>query len=151
MADEETTQDQDREPETPVEDETGAEAEDEVADDAEAAAEDEPRQGDEQREIPADEVTAGLGMRAAESRGQHRRKVRVGVVIRDVQDKTVTVEVQRQFAHPLYGKQVGRSKKYHAHDEANEYRRGDVVQIVETRPISKLKRWRVVDLIERPE
>ncbi|MFW6206426.1 MAG: 30S ribosomal protein S17 [Gemmatimonadota bacterium] len=90
-------------------------------------------------------------MRAAEHRGQHRRKIRVGVVVKDVQDKTVTVEVQRQFAHPLYGKQVGRSKKYHAHDEDNEYRRGDVVQIVETRPLSKTKRWRVEDLVERPE
>lgn len=101
--------------------------------------------------IPTDEISVQAGMRAAESRGQHRRKVRVGVVIKDQQDKTVTVEVQRQFAHPLYGKQVGRSKNYPAHDEENEYRRGDVVQIVETRPLSKTKRWRVAELIERPE
>lgn len=102
-------------------------------------------------EVPADRVSAGVGMRAAEARGEHSRKIRVGVVVKDVQDKTVTVEVQRQFAHPLYGKQVGRSKKYHAHDEEDQYRRGDVVQIVETRPLSKLKRWRVAKLIERPE
>ena len=101
--------------------------------------------------IPSDEVAIASGMRAAETRGQHRRKIRVGVVVKDTQDKTVTVEVQRQFAHDLYGKQVGRSKKYHAHDEENEYRRGDVVQIVETRPLSKTKRWRVEDLVERPE
>lgn len=101
--------------------------------------------------IPSDEVTVASGVRAAETRGQHRRKIRVGVVVKDVQDKTVTVEVQRQFAHELYGKQVGRSRRYHAHDEENEYQRGDVVQIVETRPLSKTKRWRVDDLVERPE
>jgi small subunit ribosomal protein S17 len=85
----------------------------------------------------------------APSRG--RRKARVGVVVSDKQDKTVTVSVERQFPHPLYGKQVKRTKKYHAHDEGNEYRVGDVVRIKETRPLSKTKRWRVVDLLERPE
>lgn len=101
--------------------------------------------------LPSEEIVVPAGIRAAETRGQHTRKIRVGVVVKDGQDKTVTVEVQRQFAHGLYGKQVGRSKKYHAHDEDNEYRRGDVVQIVETRPLSKTKRWRVEDLVERPE
>lgn len=81
---------------------------------------------------------------------RNRRKVRTGVVVSDLQDKTVTVRVDRQFPHPLYGKQVKRSKKYHAHDEQNEYQVGDVVQIQETRPLSKTKRWRVVELIERP-
>jgi small subunit ribosomal protein S17 len=66
-------------------------------------------------------------------------------------DKTVVVSVQRQFAHPLYGKRVKRQKKYQAHDELNEYRSGDVVVIEETRPLSKRKRWRVVRLVERPE
>jgi small subunit ribosomal protein S17 len=79
------------------------------------------------------------------------RKVRVGVVVADKSDKTVTVKVERRIAHPLYGKGVSRTKKYHAHDEKNEYRTGDTVRIMETRPLSKTKRWRVVELIERPE
>lgn len=81
---------------------------------------------------------------------RNRRKVRVGVVTSDRSDKTVTVLVERRFAHPLYGKGVRRSKKYHAHDEANEYRTGDTVRIVETRPLSRTKRWRVAELIDRP-
>lgn len=80
-----------------------------------------------------------------------RRKSRTGVVTSNKQEKTVTVSVERRFPHPLYGKQVKRTKKYHAHDETNEYRVGDTVRIVETRPLSKTKRWRVVELIERPE
>ena len=80
----------------------------------------------------------------------NRRKTRVGTVVSDKADKTVTVVVERRFAHPLYGKGVKRSKKYHAHDENNDYRSGDVVRITETRPLSKTKRWRVVELIERP-
>jgi len=79
-----------------------------------------------------------------------RRKQRTGVVVSDKSDKTVTVVVERRFAHPLYGKGVKRNKKYHAHDENNEFRTGDVVRIMETRPLSKTKRWRVVELIERP-
>ena len=79
-----------------------------------------------------------------------RRKVRTGTVSSDKQDKTVTVVVERRFPHPLYGKMQTRTKKYHAHDEENAYQVGDVVKIVETRPLSKMKRWRVVELIERP-
>ena len=78
------------------------------------------------------------------------RKVRTGVVVSDKTDKTVTVVVERQFAHPLYGKGVKRTKKYPAHDENNEYQVGDTVRIVETRRLSKTKHWRVVELIERP-
>ncbi len=85
------------------------------------------------------------------SSARRRRKVRTGVVVGDRADKTVTVMVERRFAHPLYGKQVKRTKKYHAHDEANEYRMGDKVAIMETRPLSKTKRWRVVQLVERPD
>lgn len=81
---------------------------------------------------------------------RNSRKVRVGTVVSDKQNKTVTVSVARRFPHPLYGKQVTRTKKYHAHDENNEYQVGDTVRIVETRPLSKTKRWRVVELIERP-
>ena len=82
--------------------------------------------------------------------GRNSRKVRVGVVVSEAMDKTVTVNVERQFPHPLYGKGMKRTKKYHAHDENNEYRVGDVVRITETRPLSKTKRWRVLELIERP-
>jgi small subunit ribosomal protein S17 len=79
-----------------------------------------------------------------------RRKVRQGVVVSDRQDKTVTVLVERRFPHPLYGKAQTRTKKYHAHDEENQYQVGDVVRIQETRPLSKTKRWRVLELLERP-
>lgn len=92
--------------------------------------------------------TRGEQAATAEDRG--RRKVRVGVVTSDKMDKTVTVSVERRFAHPLYGKGVKRTKKYHAHDENNEYRVGDTVRIVETRPLSKTKRWRVLELVSRP-
>lgn len=85
-----------------------------------------------------------------ETAARNRRKVRIGVVTSDRQDKTVTVSVERRFPHPLYGKQVKRTKKYHAHDEENQYQVGDTVRIVETRPLSKTKRWRVIELIERP-
>ena len=81
---------------------------------------------------------------------RNRRKVRTGVVVSDAMDKTVTINVERQFPHPLYGKAVKRTKKYHAHDENNEYQVGDTVRIIERRPLSKTKRWRVVELIERP-
>lgn len=79
------------------------------------------------------------------------RKSRRGTVVSDAMDKTVVVSVERRVQHPLYGKRVNRWKKYHAHDEDNEYRTGDVVVIEETRPLSKTKRWRVLELIERPE
>jgi small subunit ribosomal protein S17 len=84
-------------------------------------------------------------------KGRASRKFRVGVVTSSQNDKTVTVQVERQFAHPLYTKQVRKTKKYRAHDEENEYRTGDVVRITETRPLSKTKRWRVVELLERSE
>lgn len=82
--------------------------------------------------------------------GRRGRKVRTGVVVSDKSDKTVTVVVERKFAHPLYGKLVKRRKRFHAHDEQNQYREGDVVRIMETRPLSKTKRWRVIELLERP-
>lgn len=80
-------------------------------------------------------------------RGQ--RKVRVGVVVSDARDKTVTVEVESSVKHPKYGKVIGRTSKFHAHDEANDARTGDTVRIVETRPLSKTKRWRVLEVVER--
>ena len=99
----------------------------------------------------ATETVTDAGDTSQESTGRNRRKQRVGVVVSDKQQKTVTVKVERRFAHPLYGKQVARTKKYHVHDENDEYRPGDVVRIVETRPLSKTKRWRVAELLERPE
>ncbi|MBV8791243.1 MAG: 30S ribosomal protein S17 [Pseudolabrys sp.] len=66
-----------------------------------------------------------------------------GVVVSDKQDKTVVVRVERRFSHPTMGKVIRRSKKYHAHDETNEYKVGDLVWIEERRPLSKLKRWAV--------
>lgn len=91
-----------------------------------------------------------MGDRAMNDEDRNRRKVRTGVVVGDRANKTVTVLVERRFAHPLYGKQVKRTRKYHAHDEENEFMVGDTVSIMETRPLSKTKRWRVVELIERP-
>lgn len=84
---------------------------------------------------------------ASNSRGA--RKTRVGRVVSDRQQKTVVVVVERRVSHPLYGKQVVRTKKYHAHDEENVAHAGDVVRIVETRPLSKTKRWRVVEVVEQ--
>lgn len=85
----------------------------------------------------------------AEEPGRNRRKSRIGVVVSDKGDKTVTVLVERRFAHPLYEKRVARTQKYRAHDEDNEFRLGDTVRIVETRPLSKTKHWRVAELVER--
>ena len=78
------------------------------------------------------------------------KKTFTGVVVSDKADKTVSVKVERRFAHPLYGKVVTRSHKYAAHDEANEYKIGDRVEIIAVRPISKTKTWKVTKLIERP-
>ena len=79
------------------------------------------------------------------------RKERVGVVVSDVQDKTIVVNVDRRKQHPLYKKVVRVSKKFTAHDENNEARKGDTVRIVETRPLSKNKRWRILEIISRAE
>jgi small subunit ribosomal protein S17 len=75
------------------------------------------------------------------------KRILTGTVVSDKTDKTVTVLVERKVKHPLYGKIIRRSKKYHAHDEANEFRPGDTVRIEETRPISKTKTWRVLDRV----
>jgi small subunit ribosomal protein S17 len=75
------------------------------------------------------------------------KRVLTGTIVSDKGDKTVVVKVERKVKHPLYGKIIRRSKKYHAHDEANEYKAGETVRIEETRPISKLKTWRVLDRV----
>ncbi|MBB6100173.1 small subunit ribosomal protein S17 [Deinobacterium chartae] len=77
------------------------------------------------------------------------KKTLQGVVVSDKADKTVTVKVERRFMHPLYGKVVTRTKKYAAHDESNEFKIGDRVEILSVRPISKTKAWKVSRLIER--
>ena len=77
------------------------------------------------------------------------RKERVGVVSSNKMDKTITVAVKWKEKHPIYGKVVNKTKKYHAHDEKNECNIGDTVRIMETRPLSRTKRWRLVNIIER--
>ena len=77
------------------------------------------------------------------------RKTKTGGVSSDKMEKTVTVAVERKVKHPIYGKFVKKTTKFHAHDEKNEAKPGDVVKIMETRPLSKTKRWRLVEIIER--
>ncbi|MBI4665573.1 MAG: 30S ribosomal protein S17 [Nitrospinae bacterium] len=77
------------------------------------------------------------------------RKVRVGVVVSDKMDKTAVVKVERRVAHPKFKKIVTMSSRYHVHDEKNELKIGDKVRIVETRPLSKNKRWRLGAILER--
>ncbi len=87
------------------------------------------------------------GATAATERGS--RKVRTGTVVSDKMQKTVVVAIQRRVAHPVYGKMVTRTTKVKAHDEENAAKTGDTVRIAETRPLSKDKRWRVVEIVER--
>ena len=77
------------------------------------------------------------------------RKTRTGVVSSNKMDKTISITVERKLRHPIYGKFVKKSKKFMAHDENNDCNIGDTVTIMETRPLSKLKRWRLVEVIER--
>ena len=86
---------------------------------------------------------------ATDAAGRSARKERQGVVVSDAQDKTIIVRVERRTTHGLYGKTITRSKKYHVHDEANDANVGDTVRIAETRPISKTKRWRLAQIVER--
>ena len=77
------------------------------------------------------------------------RKMRQGLVVSDKMDKTVVVAIERRVPHPVYGKMVTRTKRLKAHDEANSAKTGDTVRIVETRPLSKDKRWRLLEIVER--
>jgi small subunit ribosomal protein S17 len=77
------------------------------------------------------------------------RKTRIGVVTSNKMTKTITVEVERKVKHPIYGKFIKKSTRFHAHDEKNEASIGDVVRIMETRPLSKTKRWRLVEIVEK--
>ncbi len=80
-----------------------------------------------------------------------KRKTRVGVVVSNKMDKTVVVQVTRRLRHPIYGKVVKRRPKFYAHDERGECSTGDTVRIEETRPLSKTKRWRVVEIVRKAE
>ena len=86
-------------------------------------------------------------MEMAEQRGI--RKTRVGVVVSDKMDKTIVVEIRTRVKHPLYGKIMNRTEKFKAHDEENSCGVGDTVRIMETRPLSKDKRWRLVEIVEK--
>jgi small subunit ribosomal protein S17 len=77
------------------------------------------------------------------------RKVRIGKVVSDKMDKTIVVATEKLVAHPLYKKQIKTTKKYKVHDEENQCQVGDTVKIMETRPLSKEKRWRLVEIIEK--
>ena len=90
--------------------------------------------------------TTGAG-----ARGEQRatRKTRTGLVVSDKMQKTVVVEIERRVPHPVYGKMVTRTKRVKAHDEENTAKTGDTVRIAETRPLSKDKRWRVVEIVGR--
>jgi small subunit ribosomal protein S17 len=79
------------------------------------------------------------------------RKVRIGTVVSDAQDKTIVVRVDSKTRHKVYKKIITRSKKYHAHDETGQAKAGDIVRIVETRPLSKLKRWRLLEVVRQAE
>ena len=89
-------------------------------------------------------ATAG---ESAKERGT--RKTRLGVVVSDKMQKTVVVAIERRYPHPVYNKMVTRTKRVKAHDEENSAKSGDTVRIVETRPLSKDKRWRVVEIVRR--
>ncbi len=77
------------------------------------------------------------------------RKIRIGVETSNKMDKTITVAVERKVKHPIYGKFLKKTTRFHAHDEKNECSIGDLVRIMETRPLSKLKRWRLVEIVEK--
>jgi small subunit ribosomal protein S17 len=93
-------------------------------------------------------MTATAGEISIDAPGKNQRKL-VGRVVSDKRAKTVTVLVERRSMHELYGKIVARSSKYHAHDEKGEYKAGDLVEIAESRPISKTKSWVVTRLVEK--
>ena len=80
---------------------------------------------------------------------RNHRKVRQGIVVSAAGDKTAVVQIHERKPHPIYGKMMTRTRKFHAHDERNEAGIGDTVQIMETRPLSKLKRWRLLEIIEK--
>jgi len=95
----------------------------------------------------SEEATTAPAAEAAPTRGV--KKVLTGTVTSDKMQKSIVVEVTRRVRHPVYGKEIKKSKKFHAHDEKNEAKIGDTVRIVESRPISRLKRWRLVEIVAK--
>jgi small subunit ribosomal protein S17 len=94
-------------------------------------------------------ITMAENTNTTKTRNRNLRKVRIGVVSSNKMDKTITVAVERKVKHPIYGKFVKKTTKFHAHDEKNECSIGDLVKIMETRPLSKTKRWRLVEIVEK--
>ena len=86
----------------------------------------------------------------SESAARRHRNLKVGQVVSRAGDKTIVVEVSRRVRHPFYKRYVNRRKKFYAHDERNQCRIGDRVRIAETRPLSRLKRWRLIEILQRP-
>lgn len=84
-----------------------------------------------------------------EEQKRNLRKERIGIVVSDKMDKSIVVAVKRKVKHPIYGKFINKTTKLYAHDEKNECGVGDTVRIMETRPLSKLKRWRLVEIVEK--
>jgi small subunit ribosomal protein S17 len=84
-----------------------------------------------------------------ENKVRNLRKERIGIVVSNKMDKSIVVAEKKKVKHPIYGKFVNKTTKYHVHDETNDCNEGDTVRIMETRPLSKTKRWRVVEIIER--
>ena len=97
----------------------------------------------------AEETNTNAGEPNTNSITRNMRKVRVGIVSSNKMDKTITVKVERKVKHPLYGKFIKKTTGFHAHDEKNECSIGDIVKIMEARPMSKTKRWRLVEVVEK--
>ena len=97
------------------------------------------------------ETNSAAGTTTGEKTGERRnmRKTRTGLVVSDKMQKTVVVAIERRMPHPVYGKMMTRATRLKAHDEENSAKEGDTVRIMETRPLSKDKRWRVVEIVER--
>ena len=93
--------------------------------------------------------TRGAQDASTQAPKRNARKTRTGLVVSDKMEKTVVVAIERRVPHPVYGKMVTRTKRLKAHDEENSAKAGDTVRIMETRPLSKDKRWRVVEIVER--
>ena len=108
-----------------------------------------PAVSPEEPAVAATPAPAPAGDGGSNEDSRARRKVRVGVVVSDTMDKTVLVRIDRRVRHPLYKKTVARSNKLAAHDESNDAHVGDTVKVMETRPLSKSKRWRVIEIVER--
>src|ERR671912_2939664 len=97
----------------------------------------------------AENINAENTAATTEALDRNLRKTRTGVVTSNKMAKTITVAVERKVKHPIYGKFVKKTTKFHAHDEKNECTIGDTVRIMETRPLSKTKRWRMVEVVEK--